>query len=247
MKGNAILKDIFIPIGVFVGAIIIWQIFAWITTATSSPLLTFSAMFDVLKEKIFYVSFFYTFLRALAAFAVSFILAFVFALLSATNDNVRRIFAPVVTTLRSIPTMAIVLIFILSMTASITAIFVGMLVLFPTFYAALLPAAQGVNKDLVEISLVCGASRLQRLKYVYLPSIAPVAVENGISGLSLSIKLIVSAEVLAQTAKSIGMMMQSARAYLETERLLALTVIVVAVCIIIDIAGKAVYSALAKQ
>ena len=239
-----IIKDVLIPIGVLVAALVIWQSAAWITSAKVTPVVTFSAIFEVLKESVFWRSFGATLLRALIAFAVSFVLAFIFAILAAYSDVVSRIFSPIITALRSVPTMAIVLVFILTVSANVTTILVGMLVLFPTFYAALLPAAKGISKDLVEISLVCGASKLQRFRYVYLPSMGPAAAENGIAGLSLAIKLIVSAEVLAQTAKSIGMMMQTARAYLELERLLALTILVVMVCIIIDAVGKAVLSLL---
>ncbi|MCH5164248.1 MAG: ABC transporter permease subunit [Clostridiales bacterium] len=239
-----ILKDVLVPIGVLVAALVIWQTSAWITSAKVTPVVTFSAILDVLKENVFWRSFGATLLRALIAFAVSFVLAFIFAILAAGSDIVSRIFSPVITALRSVPTMAIVLVFILTVSANTTTILVGMLVLFPTFYAALLPAAKGISKDLIEISLVSGASRLQRVRYVYLPSIGPAAAENGIAGLSLSVKLIVSAEVLAQTARSIGMMMQTARAYLELERLLALTILVVVVCIIIDAVGKAVLSLL---
>ena len=236
-----ILKDVLIPIGVLVAALCIWQAAAWLTSAKATPVVTFSTILDVLKESVFWRSLGATLLRALIAFAVSFVLAFFLAILS-TNDIVSRIFSPIITALRSVPTMAIVLVFILTVSANLTTILVGMLVLFPTFYAALLPAAKGINKDLIEISLVSGANKLQRLKYVYLPSMGPAAVENGIAGISLAIKLIVSAEVLAQTAKSIGMMMQTARAYLELERLLALTILVVLICIIIDAVGKAVVS-----
>lgn len=236
-----ILKDVLIPIGVLVVAIGIWQAAAWITSAKVTPIVTFSAILDVIKENVFWRSFGATLLRAIIAFAVSFVLAFIFAILS-SNDIVSRILSPIITALRSVPTMAIVLVFILTVSANVTTVLVGMLVLFPTFYAALLPAAKGINKDLIEISLVSGASRLQRFRFVYLPSMGPAAVENGIAGFSLAIKLIVSAEVLAQTAKSIGMMMQTARAYLELERLLALTILVVMVCVIIDAVGKLLFS-----
>ena len=242
-----IIKDVLIPIGVLVLALIVWQIAAAIAKAKTTPAITFVAIIDVFKQAVFWRSLGATFLRALIAFAVSFALAFVCAIIAGCNDIALRIFSPIITAVRSAPTMAIVLLFIITVTANVTTVLVGTLVLFPTFYAALLPVAKSVNKDLVELSLVCGASRLQRLRYVYLPTMAPAAIENGIAGLSLAIKLIVSAEVLAQTARSIGMMMQSARAYLEADRLLALTIIVVVVCIIIDGVGKSVFSAVAKK
>lgn len=246
LKGD-IIKDILVPAAVLIAAILIWQLAAFIASAEVTPFLTIGTMVGVLGEGVFWRNFGFTVLRAFIAFAVSFILALILVVLSTWYGTIRRIFAPIMTAIRSLPTMAVVLILILTVSANTTTVLVGMLVLFPMFYSALLPTAMGVNKDLVEISLTAGANSLQRLKYVYLPAMTPAIVENGISGLSLAIKLVVSAEVLSQTAKSIGMMMQTAKAYLDLERLLALTMIVVVVCILIDLAGKSVYALVEKK
>ncbi len=241
-----IAKDILYPVSVLLVALLAWQIAVWISGDRTTPVGTFAALGELLGEGEFWSGFGFTLLRALWAFGLSFIVALVLALCSAGSETVRRILSPVVTVVRSLPTMAVVLIFILVLPSSATTALVGTIVLFPTFYAALLPSALGVSRDLLEISLVCGANKLQRLRFVYLPSMAPSIAENAVSGLSLSVKLVVSAEVLAQTAKSIGMMMQTARAYLETERLVALTFSVVFVCVLIDAVGKSLVNALCK-
>lgn len=242
-----IVKDILVPAIVLLAAVLIWQLAAYFASADITPFITIETMIKVLGEGQFWRSFGFTLLRALVAFILSFVLALVFAVVASWYDVVKRILAPIMTALRSIPTMAIVLIFILTVSPNTTTVLVGMIVLFPTFYSALLPSAAGVSKDLVEICLVAGANRLQRLKYVYLPAMAPAIAENGISGFSLALKLIVSAEVLSQTARSIGMMMQTAKAYLDIERLLALTMIVVIVCIFTDVVGKSVYAYAEKK
>lgn len=69
-------------------------------------------------------------------------------------------------------------------------------------------------------------------------------IENALSGISLAIKLIVSAEVISQAARSIGMMMQDSRMYLQSDRLIALTLVIVFICILIDGVGKLVCSGL---
>lgn len=242
-----ILKDIFIPISVLIVALSVWQTIAWLSSTKVTPGVTFVALIKVLGEKVFWRSLGGSLLRALIAFVLSFLSALVLAVTAAFEDVLRRVIAPIITVIRSFPTMAAVLIFILAVSSNVTTVLVGTLVLFPTFYSALLPAAKGISKDLIEISLVSGASKLQRIRYVYLPSMMPAIAENGISGLSLSIKLIVSAEVLAQTARSIGMMMMTARSYLESDRLIALTILVVVLCVIIDTVGKIALAPLHKE
>ena len=125
-------------------------------------------------------------------------------------------------------------------------IIVWMLVLFPTFYSALLPVVDSVDKQMLEAAEVYGANGWQKIVYVYMPYMRNAVIENALSGISLAIKLIVSAEVISQAARSIGMMMQDSRMYLQSDRLIALTLVIVFICILIDGVGKLVCSGLKK-
>ena len=51
---------------------------------------------------------------------------------------------------------------------------------------------------------------------------------------SLSLKLTVAAEVLAQTRDSLGLIMQQTRVYFQIGRLLAVTVVVVAAALFLE-------------
>ena len=154
--------------------------------------------------------------------------------------------APIITTIRCVPTMAVVLILIVTFKASVATVIVGMLVLFPTFYSALLPVVDSVDKQMLEAAEVYGANGWQKIVYVYMPYMRNAVIENALSGISLAIKLIVSAEVISQAARSIGMMMQDSRMYLQSDRLIALTLVIVFICILIDGVGKLVCSGLKK-
>ena len=64
----------------------------------------------------------------------------------------------------------------------------------------------------------------KRILQLYLPSAAPYVLREVGAALAFSLKLVVSAEVVARTAKSLGGMMDEARAWGEIPTLFALVV-----------------------
>ena len=99
---------------------------------------------------------------------------------------------------------------------------VAFLSLFPMLYAGILAALSGVDKHLIDISRVCGTPLIRRVTAIYLPLASPYVLREAGAAVSFSLKLVVSAEVLAGTAKSLGGMMQDAKVYLELPQLFAL-------------------------
>lgn len=245
VKTKEVYKSVLFPIATLLAALAVWELCSLVSgNGDGTPINTFKEAAKLLGEKTFWRSLSATLLRSAVSFAVSFVLALVMALASSKIDTVRRILAPIITVVRCVPTMAITLILIVALRASTATVVVGMLVLFPTFYSALLPVADSVDKEILEAAEVYGASGLQKIAYVYMPFMRNAIIENALSGISLAIKLIVSAEVISQAARSIGMMMQDARQYLQADRLIALTIVIVIICIAIDSIGKAICSGL---
>ena len=91
-------------------------------------------------------------------------------------------------------------------------------------YAGILAGISGVDRRLVEASRVEGTGLFRRVYAIYLPLSAPYILKEAGAALSFSVKLIVSAEVLANTPLSLGGMMQDARIY-ELPQLFALVAV----------------------
>jgi len=78
---------------------------------------------------------------------------------------------------------------------------------------------------------------------VELPQALPSVFTAIGSGISLNFKLMVAAEVLAQTAKSIGYMLNVSKAYFETAEMMALVVIAILFGVIVE----SVFNFIAKK
>ena len=154
-----------------------------------------------------------TLLRTLLALAISFVLALIFALVAYLLPSFASFFTPVVSALRSLPTLAVLLILFVWWGAGDAPVAVAFLSLFPMLYVSILSALSGVDKDLIEMSRVYNVPLSKRIFQLYLPAAAPYVLRETGAALSFSLKLVVSAEVLVNTFPSMGNLMQEARLY----------------------------------
>lgn len=92
---------------------------------------TAAALFQTLGEGAFWRAILNTLGRTLLAFAVSIVLGVGLALLARLFRGVRSFFAPLISILRTLPTMAVILILLIWTTPSVAPVIVAGLVLFP--------------------------------------------------------------------------------------------------------------------
>ena len=176
-------------------------------------------------DKAFWVGFAMSLLRAGIAFSISFVLAAIFAVIAYLYPSVGGFLAPIVSALRSLPVLAVLLILLSFFGAGEAPVAVAFLSLFPMLYTGILAALSSVDKHLIEVSRVQGTPLLRRVGGIYLPLSAPYILKEAGGALSFSVKLVVSAEVLANTLQSLGGMMQEARVYGEIPQLFALVAV----------------------
>ena len=168
-----------------------------------------------------------TLLRTFAAFAAALVLAVALASCSVLSDAVRAFFAPIVSVLRTVPTMAVILILLLWTSHAVAPVLVSLLVLFPALYAAMLAALDEAKENYGALCRAFKVGVSRKIFKLYLPAAAPPVLAQAGSILSMGLKITVSGEVLAQTFHSLGGAMQDAQLGLEIPRLFALTLLVV--------------------
>ncbi len=194
---------------------------------------TFRSMGELLAGGAFWIAFSGSLLRTLAAFAVSLVFGVAFAVLARCFTPVRAFFAPIVSILRTLPTMAVILLLLSwRMTPTFAPVIVGVLVLFPAVYAAALASLDEVAQSYGRLAVVYNVGVRRKIFKMYLPLCAPALLAQTGAILSLGLKITVSGEVLSNTYRSLGGMMQSAKMFADIPTLLALTI----VCVLIGFA-----------
>ena len=188
----------------------------------------------------FWLAFVNTVLRTVLSFAISFLLSVALVAIGVVFKWSYSFIKPFMAVLRTLPTLAVILILLFWTSPAVAPVIVAFLVLFPVIYSQLISAVNGIDEGVIEMAKVYGVSKKERLTKIYLPLISPAVLSQTGANISLGIKIMVSAEVLAGTYKSLGGLMQNARFYVDMPRLAALTIIAVLIGILIDLCFSAI-------
>ena len=239
-KNNKIINLIlaFIPLACI---LIVWQMEAkkidneFILTDLGA---TFKALIELFKQKEFYKSIGDTLARTIIAFGVSFIIASILAFLSRISKSADVMISPVISVIRSLPTIAVVVLLLLWTNSKIAPIIVTMLVVLPTTYSSMRDAFFAVDDGLITVLKLYNVPMSELLFKVYIPQILPPALLAIGGGIALNLKLMVAAEVIAQTANSLGNLLNEAKHYFEIASMIAVVVVSVVLGLIVETSFK---------
>ena len=189
---------------------------------------TVKAFFLLWVDGSFWAAFGVTLLRVAAAFVLSFVLAVATSILSYLYPAFRSFFAPILAVLRSMPVLAVLLIILVWTNDGVAPVIVAFLSLYPILYTQTLTAICGVDEGLLEMSKAYHVPKSTQITKLYIPSVAPALIKACGSALGFGVKLTVSAEVLARSKHSLGVLMQDARGF----DLPSLFALVIAACVL---------------
>ncbi len=184
--------------------------------------------------------------RTLQAFLISLLFALIFAIIAYLYPFFANFFAPIVSALRSMPVMAVLLI-LLSIGAAKAPVIVAFMSLFPMLYTGIFAGLSSVDKHLIAVSRVQGTPLLRQVTAIYLPLSSPYILREAGGALSFSLKLVVSAEILALTASSLGGMLYDARTFPNVPQLFALVAVIFFLGLILEMAFTMLASLMEKK
>ncbi|MDE6947798.1 MAG: ABC transporter permease subunit [Anaeroplasmataceae bacterium] len=235
------ILNLLYPLFVLLLVLLIWQIAAWsidVDLILPTPLAAFQNLKEYLEDSKFWISVGWTLLRCLESFFFAFIVALACSLLAYLNKTCEKLFNPFMAFIRAIPTMAIILILVISISPSQAPVIIAFIVICPTLYQTFLESFKSIDTTLIEMIHLYQVPKKKQIFKFYIPSILPMILNNSATGFSLNMKLVIAAEALALTRNSIGNLMQSSKVSLEVENLFALTIIAVLLGIICELAIK---------
>ena len=223
---NAWMANIVYPL-IGVGVILlIWVIGAaavGMEMILPTPSRAFEEFFKLLKESEFWLAVGNTLARTILSFVLGFLAAAVTATLSAFVKPAGRIIAPIITVLRSVPTMSIILIAVIALRSTQAPVLVTFLIVYPLLHSSFERALENVDPYAVNMSKVFGVPIYKRVFKLYIPAVLPDVFAASKSNFSLALKVMIASEVLAQTFDSMGVNMQISRIYLDTAQLMGWT------------------------
>ncbi len=142
--------------------------------------------------------------------------------------------SPIVSVMKSVPTMGVILLSLIWFNSETATIFVCTLIVFPILYSAVVSGIRNLDPKLSGMHQVFRISFPKTLRHFYLPSIRPFLMSGLMAGLGLSMKVLIAAEVLSQPQKGIGTMFQIERARLNTVGVFAWSLVVILITSLLD-------------
>ena len=236
-KKSIKVLDILMPFIALGLVLIIWAITA---KAINSQLIfpslssTLKALFELLAQKDFYLAIGNSLSRVLLSFIISFVFALAFAILSSILKNAGQVVSILTSIMRTIPTMSIILLALIWLSSFNAPMLVAILVIFPLQFEGILSAINNVDKRLIEMARIYNVPMKKQITKMYLPETAPGIFSTIKSTISLNVKLIIAAEVMAQTRDSMGLAMQQSSMFFDTHILFAWTIVAVILGLLLE-------------
>lgn len=204
-----------------------------------SPFLVFERLLGLASELTFWQSVGMSLLRVVAGVVIALLLSIVCSGLAARFKAFRKLIYPFNEIIKATPVVSFIFLVYIIFAKSIgfMPIFIVMLIVFPVSYESLLNSLLGVDSMLIEVADVFGATNLEKLRYLWIPTSLSAFASSGSTALGLGWKAGIAAEALAASPSllGIGTEISNAKVYIETVDQFAWTFVVIVLSIIIEL------------
>ncbi len=177
----------------------------------------------------FYISLGATLLRGLAGVAIAFALALPIGFLCGKKSFWFHYFNPLLSTLRSTPVIAFILLIILWLPTEAVAPAIALMTMFPVLCENIIKGVQSIHPDYEKLALVYQINLRTRIRYIYLPALKPFIESGSITAFGFGWKAIIMGEVLSKPFAGIGVEMRTAQMFVNVPDLIAWTFIAIVI------------------
>lgn len=223
----------YLIISIFI-LISVWQIVAVIIDnglLLPSFFIVLSDIYKIVLTDNFIILILNSILRCIESFILSLIMAIILAIISYFNKCIYNFLYIIIVFLKSIPTMAFIVLVLIWTSKDFAPIIIGVVISFPIFYDVVLNSLLDIDKNLLQMFRIYRIETIDKIITLIIPVIA-IAIKKVInSTLSLIFKVVISGEVYAQPEYGIGSIIQFEKMQLNTSRIIAwMIIITVIVC-----------------
>ena len=202
--------------------LIVWQLGAMALgqeILLVSPVSVMLRLVELVPHGDFWGAILFSFWRITLGFLLACLAGTALGVLSSRFGPVRDLTAPLMGVVKSIP---------------VASFIISFLMVTPIVYSNVLGGISSMDKKLTEMADVFEVPFPRRLRYLYLPQVAPFFRSACAVGLGLCLKAGVAAEVIGLPDGSLGERLYEAKVYLNTPDLFAWTVVIVLVSLVFE-------------
>lgn len=228
-------KEILKKAGAVLLALAFWQFLATVIhqkILLVTPVEVLVRLTTIWQEKGFFQSIWFTFYHIVGGFFLGVLTGCILAGLANRFSVIETLLWPWVVTIKAVPVASFVVICLIWLSAKNLSVFISFLIVFPVIYQNLLTGLRARSKEMEEMAKVYRLPRHRKFIYITIPQIRSYLISACSVTAGMAWKAGVAAEIIGTPNGSVGKMLYTAKMYLDTDDLLAWTVIIVAVSVV---------------
>lgn len=222
-------------IGAVLLALVIWQVAAMYIKQSIllvSPIEVLLRMFTIWQVEGFWSSIWFTFYHIACGFLLGLLCGIILAVLAERFSILETLLWPWMATIKSVPVASFVVICLIWLSARNLSVFISFLIVLPITYQNLLTGLRARDTSMQEMTQVFQVPFYKKLKYVMIPQVRPYLLSACNVTAAMAWKAGIAAEIIGTPNGSIGKMLYLAKISLDTDDLLAWTVIIVIISVV---------------
>ena len=217
--------------------LLLWQLAAAVVGSPlllPGPVTTIRRLFELLKQPVCWGAIALTLGRILAGFLLGVLLGVLLGALTAASKLADALLAPLRSIVKATPVTSFILLALLWFSATIVPVWISFLMVLPIVWSNVAEALLGTDPQLMEMSRVFRFTWWQRVREIYLPSVARPFFAACTTALGFAWKSGVAAEILSLPRHAVGTYLYQAKLTLETADLFAWTLCVIAFSMLME-------------
>ncbi|BCJ96848.1 nitrate ABC transporter permease [Anaerocolumna cellulosilytica] len=236
-KISSILHAIRYKIFAAVFWILFWQLLSMAVNKSillASPATTVMAFVDLVYKAVFWKSIFFSFAKIMTGFSMAVGVGILFAVLAWKFLLIKELVNPFMKVVQATPVASFIILALLWISSRNLSILTSFLMTVPVIYTNVLHGIRSTDEKLLEMAKVFRINPLRKIRYLYIPAVAPYFFTASTVGLGLCLKAGIAAEVIAIPKNSIGEQLYTAKLYLMTGELFAWTFVIIVISVITE-------------
>lgn len=236
---NKVLKAVFVT----AFWLLIWQalsIAAAKPLILPSPVQTFISLLSLVKTVPFWESVLLSLIRICGGFLLGVAGGVICAVLSHKSKIFSTLTSPVIKIVRSAPVASFIVLAFVWMSLDTIPFFISFLMVLPIMWINTMQGINQIDKKLLEMATVFNINKRKQFFNIKLPSVLPHFVSAAVTSLGFAWKSGVAAEVICRPQSSVGSLLFNAKNALETEKVFALTAVIIIISAILEAFIKSV-------
>lgn len=230
-------KEVLKKVGAALLALTFWEIAALLIhqrILLVTPVAVARRLCTIWRVEGFARAIWFSFYHIAGGFLLGLILGCLLAYLAAKHPVVETLLWPWMATIKSVPVASFVVICLIWLSARNLSVFISFLIVIPIIYQNVLEGLRAENREMQEVVTVFQLPWRKRFRYIELPKLRPFLLSACRVTTGMAWKAGIAAEIIGVPNGSIGKMLYTAKIYLDTDDLLAWTVIIVVISVVAE-------------